>query len=100
MRASKIGACCGLVISVLVLAYGYLEPRIHSPAINDWLIFVACPSSIVLMAADNGKLYVFVFADSVVVVVNSVWYGFLFAVAARLFHHGVPTSTTDGGSGH
>jgi hypothetical protein len=86
-RASTIGACFGLVISVLVLAYGYLEPNIHSPAINDWLIFIACPPSIALMAADNGKWYLVVFADSVVVLANAVWYGFLFAVVAMLFRH-------------
>jgi hypothetical protein len=85
--ASKIGACFGFVIAALVLSYGYLEPRIHGPAINDWLIFIACPSSIALMAADNAKGYLFVFADLVVVGVNAVWYGFLFAVATMLFRH-------------
>jgi hypothetical protein len=86
-KASKIGACFGFAIAVLVLSYGYLEPHIHAPAINDWLIFIACPSSIALMAADNGKWLLFVFADSVVVVANAVWYGFLFAVATMLFRH-------------
>jgi hypothetical protein len=100
-KASKIGACFGFAISVLVLSYGYLEPHIHAPAINDWLIFIACPSSIALMAADNGKWYLFVFADSVVVMANAVWYGFLFAVAAMLFRRSskVRISTPDARSG-
>jgi len=86
-RASKIGAWFGVVISILVLAYGYLEPHIHFPAINDWIIFIACPSSIALMAADNGKWFLFVFADSIVILANAVWYGFLFAVVATLFRY-------------
>ena len=87
-RASKIGACFGVVISILVLAYGYMESHIHSPAINDWLIFAACPPSIALMAVDNGRWFLFFFADSIVILVNAVWYGFLFAVVARLFRYG------------
>ena len=100
-KVSKIGACFGFVIAVLVLSYGYLEPHIHAPAINDWLIFIACPASIALMAADNGKWYLFVFADSVVVVVNAVWYGVLFALVAMLFRRNskVPISTQDARSG-
>jgi hypothetical protein len=100
-RASKLGLCVGLVISVLVLSYGYLEPHIAGPAINDWLIFIACPSSIALMAADNGKWYVLVFADLVVIVANTVWYGFLFAVAAVLLRRlsKVRISTPDARSG-
>jgi hypothetical protein len=82
-----MGACFGLGVAALVLAYGYLEPHIHAPAINDWLIFFACPTSIVLMAADSGKWYVLVFADLVVVVASAVWYAFLFAVIASLFAH-------------
>jgi hypothetical protein len=84
VRASKIGACFGLGIALLVLSYGYLEPQIHAPAINDQLIFIACPPSIALMATDNSKWYILVFADSVVVVANAFWYGFLFTVAAIL----------------
>jgi hypothetical protein len=87
-RAAKFGACFGVVISILVLAYGYMESHIHSPAISDWLIFVACPPSIALMAVDNGKLFLFLFADSIVILANAAWYGFLFAVVARLFQYG------------
>lgn len=80
-----VGACSGVAIAVLVLTYGYLQPGIHAPAINDWLIFIVCPPSIILMAAENGKWYLFVLADSLVVVVNALWYWFLFAVAGMLF---------------
>jgi hypothetical protein len=84
-RASRIGACCGLVISVLVLAYGYLESHTRFPALNDWLIFIACPSSILLMAADNATLPLGILADLMVALVNAIWYGILFTVAAMLF---------------
>jgi len=84
LGASKVGACLGFVIACLVLTYGYLEPKIHAPAINDWLIFMLCPSSIALMAADAGNWLLFVCADLVVVAANTGWYGFLFAVFAKL----------------
>ena len=85
ITASKIGACFGFVIALLVLAYGYLLPRMHSRPINDLLIFIACPSSFLLMAVDNGKWYLFVFADALVVIINAAWYGFLFESVAMLF---------------
>ena len=78
-----MGADFGLAIAALVLAYGYL-PHVHDPAINSWVIFAACPPSIVLMAAHNAKWYVEMLAHAIIIVVNAVWYGFLFAVAARL----------------
>jgi hypothetical protein len=83
-RASKIGACFGLVVSVLVLTYGYLESHTRFPAINDWLIFIACPSSIILMAADNATLPLGILADLMVVLMNAVWYGILFTGVAML----------------
>lgn len=84
-RAAKSGAYFGFAIGLLVLIYGYLEPRMHSPAINDWLVFAACPPSIALMAADNAKWYVLIFADLLVLAANAVWYGFLFGVVGLLF---------------
>jgi hypothetical protein len=88
-KASKIGGCFGFVIAVLVLGYGYLESHnLATPSINDWLVFIACPSSLSLMAADSSTWPVVVFADLVVIVGNSVWYSFLFAVVAMLFSHG------------
>ena len=87
VTASKIGACVGFVIAVLVLTYGYLLPSMPSLHIDDLLIFIACPPSFILMAADNGKWWLFVFADSLVVVANAVWYGMLFEVVAMLFRH-------------
>jgi hypothetical protein len=84
-RASIVGACFGLVISVLVLVYGYFGQYIHSPAINDWYIVIACPTSIMLMALDNAPWQLGVVADALVVVTTSGWYAFLFAGAAMLF---------------
>ena len=83
-RAARIGACFGLLLSLLVLAYGYLEPHIHAPAVNDWLIFIACPSSITLMAADSAGRYLLVFAALVVIVINALWYAFLFEVGSAI----------------
>lgn len=99
-KAGRIGGCFGLVVAVLVLTYGYLEPHIHFPAINDWLIFAACPSSIVLMAADSGKWYLVVFADSLMIVANAVWYAVWFAAASKLLGHRskAHASTTETGS--
>ena len=81
-RSAQIGTCFGLLLAVLVLAYGYLEPYIHF-RVNDWLILISCPSSIVLMAADNANRYVIVGADSEVIVINVLWYAFLFEVGAQ-----------------
>jgi hypothetical protein len=87
LRIGQIGMCCGVVMSVLVIAYGYLEPHIHGPAINDWLIVMACPSSIALMASDTLKWPQVVLVDLVVVVTNAAWYGFWFALAAISSRH-------------
>ncbi len=84
-RTQKVGACCGFVISVLVLLYGYLRPHFQLPAINDWFILIACPPSVGLMALDNAKWYDAVVADFIVVLANTAWYGALFGVAAQLF---------------
>jgi hypothetical protein len=85
-RASIIGAGVGVVISVLVLVYGYFGQYIQSPAINDWYILIACPPSIMLMAVDNGRWPLFVLADSLVVVTAASWYVFLFAAASMVFY--------------
>jgi hypothetical protein len=85
LRIGQIGMCCGVVMGVLVIAYGYLEPHIHAPAINDWLVVIACPSSIALMASENLKWPEVVLLDLVVVVTNAAWYGFWFALAAISF---------------
>src|SRR5437868_6722683 len=87
VTASKIGTCFGFVIALLVLTYGYLLPRTHSRPINELLIFIACPPSFILMAVDNGKWWLFLLADSIVVVANTVWYGMLFEGVAMLFRH-------------
>jgi hypothetical protein len=84
-RVFKIGACFGVAVAALVLAYGYLEPHISGPRINDWFVFFACPPSIALMATDSGNWVDYVFADLVVVVANAAWYGVLFAGATMLF---------------
>ena len=80
----KIGACVGFLMSAAVLSYGYLEPHINLPPINDLVIFLACPPSILLMAADRGKWYLFVFADSVVILTNTLWYAALTTLVAKI----------------
>ena len=81
----------------MVLAYGYLEAKGRGPAINDWLIVAACPTSVVLMAIENSKGYFFVFVDAIVVAANAVWYGCLFALAA-IFFRKIANSRVKGGN--
>lgn len=80
----KLGLSIGFVLAILVLTYGYLEPRIQARAINDWLLLAICPSSIVLMATDNAGWFVGALADSIVIIANSVWYAFLLLAFRRL----------------
>jgi hypothetical protein len=82
---SAIGACVGFTMAVLVLGYGLIEPKIHAPAINDWLLVFGCPASVTLMALDDSKSYFLVaIAVAMVVASNTLWYGFLFAAMAKL----------------
>jgi hypothetical protein len=78
------GACVGFLASAVVLSYGYLESHIHVPAINDSAIFLACPPSILLMAADGGKWYISLFADSLVILLNTLLYAAVAAVVTKL----------------
>jgi hypothetical protein len=94
----KIGASLGFLLAVLVLGYGYIEPRIHSPALNDWLILLVCPYSIVLLATDQSRWYAVALADCVVIATNTVWYGVLFMAATSVFLRRRKTSVSARGS--
>ena len=79
---SKIGACCGFLIAVLLLAHGYLKPQFP---IDERLFLIACPPSIFLIGFGDSKWYVEVFAESIVAVSNAAWYGIWFGTAESLF---------------
>jgi hypothetical protein len=74
-----------MVLAILVLLYAELHATLRIPAIDDWLILVACPPSFALMATDNASRFIALLAEVLIVLANGIWYGFLFGIVGSRF---------------
>ncbi|HET6840122.1 MAG TPA: hypothetical protein VFK06_00285 [Candidatus Angelobacter sp.] len=87
-KASKVGICIGFILAGLVLMDSVSVTAHNYAPGSDWLILIACPPAICLMATETASLPVTVLICLIVSLMNAVWYALLFGVIGKVFGEG------------
>lgn len=75
--AVAIGAVFGLVVYVTILLYG--------PRMDDWLVFLLCPTCLGGMALDSARGIELDIGVVMLAVTSAAWYAVVFGFMALLF---------------